>query len=94
MPSITVNVFREPFGSICITDEEETFCLTLKKSVKGKGEFVLSVDKLGVLQQTCLDETREFNTPIVATQKHQAAMEIAIRAYGHAREVGDLSLLA
>jgi hypothetical protein len=49
---------------------------------------------MGVLQQACLDEFREDNQPIVATQKHQAAMEIAIRAYGHAREVGDLSLLA
>ena len=94
MPSsITVNVFRDPFGSICITDEEETFCLTLKQSSKAPGGFTLSVDKLGVLQQTGLDETREHNTRVEATQRHQATMEIAIRAYGHARELGDLNLL-
>ena len=92
MPSITVNVFKDPLGNICITDEEETFCLTLKSA--GKGKFSLCVDKMGVLQQACLDEFREDNQPIVATQKHQAAMEIAIRAYGHARELGDLKLLA
>jgi hypothetical protein len=92
--SITVNVFRDPFGGICITDEDKTFCLTLTQSGKAPGGFTLSVDKLGVLKRPSSDKTKEHNTPVVATQKHQATMEIAIRAYGHARELGELSLLA